>query len=48
MSPDVTKPECRTQLYVDDPAIVLQGTKQKRDETSAITVHIINTVQQSW
>ena len=40
MSPDKTKPEARIQLYVDDPAIAVQGTKQERGEIIAITVLI--------
>ena len=40
MSPDKTKPEARIQLYVDDPAIAVRGTKQERDEIIAITVLI--------
>ena len=38
MSSQVKFPEARSQVYVDDPAIVVRGTAQQRDEFVAVAV----------
>ena len=40
MSIDTKIPAARAQLYVDDPAITISGTKEFRDEVVAIAVMI--------